>query len=151
MGKYNCLILQQLFKQFMSRKIYLNLPVKDLKKSISFFTKLGFAFNPQFTDENGTCMIVNDEVFVMLLLEKFFKSFIDNEICDTTKSTEVIVAMSVDSKTEVDDLVQKAITNGGKTHRQSIDHGWMMQKSFYDLDGHIWEIFFMDVNAMPKN
>ena len=135
----------------MSKKIYINLPVKELKKSISFFTKLGFAFNPQFTDENGTCMIVNDQVFVMLLAENFFKSFIDNEICDTTKSTEVLVAISVDSKKEVDDLVRKAITFGGKAHRQSMDHGWMIQKSFSDLDGHIWEIFYMDVNAMQKN
>ena len=93
----------------MKTKIFVNLPIRDLNKSVAFFTKLGFSFNPQFTDENATCMIVGEDIFVMLLVEKFFKSFTKKEVCDTSKSTEAIVALSVDSREKVDQLINKAI------------------------------------------
>jgi len=134
----------------VATKIFVNLPVKELKKSIGFFTELGFSFNPQFTDENGTCMILGEDSFVMLIVEKFFKTFTEKEICDATKSTEAILALSADSRNKVDEMVNKAIGAGGKTYREPQDQGWMYQRSFQDLDGHLWEIFFMDMSAMPQ-
>lgn len=127
-------------------KIFVNLPVKDLNKSIQFFTKLGFTFNPQFTDKNATCMIVNENIFVMLLIERFFKTFTKKEITDSKKNTEVIVALSVDSKEKVDNIVNKAIAAGGKTSNKPTDQGFMYGWSFQDLDGHLWEILYMDEN-----
>ena len=97
----------------MTTKIFVNLPVKDLNKTIGFFTKLGFRFDPQFTDANATCMIVGEDIFVMLLVEKFFKTFTKKEICDTTKNTEVIVALSAESREKVDQMINKAIEAGG--------------------------------------
>jgi uncharacterized protein len=132
----------------MSTQIFVNLPVKDLNKSVDFFTKLGYAFNPQFTDENATCMIVSEEIFVMLLVEKFFKTFTPKEICDTTKSAEVLIALSFNSRAEVDDMVAKAIAAGGTTYKEPQDLGFMYQHGFQDLDGHIWEIFFMEPSAV---
>jgi uncharacterized protein len=132
----------------MTRQIFVNLPVKDLSKSIEFFTKLGFTFNPQFTDENATCMIIGEHIFAMLLVEKFFKTFITKEICDTSKSAEVLVALSFDSRAEVDEIVAKAIAAGGSTYKEPLDMGFMYQHGFQDLDGHIWEIFFMDESAI---
>ena len=128
----------------MTRQIFVNLPVKNLNKSIEFFTRLGFTFNPQFTDENATCMIVDENIFVMLLVEEFFKTFAPKEICDTTKSVEVLVALSFESRVAVDEMVRKAIAAGGSTYKEPIDMGFMYQHGFQDLDGHIWEIFFMD-------
>jgi uncharacterized protein len=132
----------------MSTQIFVNLPVKDLNKSVDFFTKLGYAFNPQFTDENATCMIVSEDIFVMLLVEKFFKTFTPKEICDTTKSAEVLIALSFNSRAEVDDMVAKAIAAGGTTYKEPQDLGFMYQHGFQDLDGHIWEIFFMEPSAV---
>ncbi len=134
----------------MTRQIFVNLPVKDLNKSIEFFTKLGFTFNPQFTDENATCMIVSENIFVMLLVEKFFKTFTPKEICDTTNSAEVLVALSFDSRAEVDEIVAKAIAAGGTTYKEPNDMGFMYQHGFQDLDGHIWEIFFMEPSAVNQ-
>ena len=98
----------------MSTKIFVNLPVKDLNKTIEFFTKLGFSFNPQFTDKNATCMIIGNHSFVMLLVERFFKTFTSKEICDTTKDTEVIVALSTERREKVEDMINKVIEAGGK-------------------------------------
>ena len=98
----------------MATKIFVNLPVKDLNKTIEFFTKLGFTFNPQFTDENATCMIVGEDIFVMLLVEKFFKTFTKKEISDTTKDTEVIVALSAESREKVDQMISRVIEAGGE-------------------------------------
>jgi uncharacterized protein len=131
-------------------KIFVNLPVKDLNKTIEFFTKLGFKFNPQFTDENATCMIVGDDIFVMLLVEKFFKTFTKKEIADTSKNTEVIVALSVEGRENVDQMINKAIEYGGKESREPQDHGWMYGRSFEDIDGHLWEIIYMDESALKK-
>jgi len=132
-------------------QIFVNLPVKDLNKTKAFFTKLGFKFNQQFTDENSTCLIIGENIFAMLLVEKFYKTFTKKEICDTEKSTETILAMRVESKEEVDALTKKALEAGGLEPRDPQDHGWMYARSFQDIDGHLWEVFFMDVSSMPKN
>jgi predicted lactoylglutathione lyase len=124
----------------VTTKIFVNLPVKDLNKTIEFFTKLGFKFNPQFTDENATCMIVGEDIFVMLLVEKFFKTFTRKEICDTSKNSEVIVALSVESREKVDQMINKAIEAGGRDSREPQDHGWMYGRSFEDINGHILEV-----------
>jgi len=134
----------------MTTKIFVNLPVKDLNKAKEFFTKLDFKFNPQFTDENAACMIVGENIFVMLLVEKFFKIFTKKEICDTTKDTEAIVALSAESKEKVDETINKAIESGGIESREPQDHGWMYGRSFEDIDRHIWEIIYMDENAIKK-
>ena len=134
----------------MTRQIFVNLPVKDLNKSIEFFAKLGFTFNPQFTDENATCMIVGENIFSMLLVEKFFKTFTPKEICDTTKSAEVIVCLSSESRVEVDEMVRKAVAAGGTTYKEPQDHGFMYGHGFQDLDGHIWEIMYMEPSAINQ-
>jgi uncharacterized protein len=134
----------------MITNIFVNLPVKDLNKTVEFFTKLGFIFNPQFTDENATCMIVGKDIFVMLLVEKFFKTFTKKEISDTTKNTEAIVALSAQSREEVDQMMEKVVNAGGKEARDPQDHGWMYGRSFEDINGHLWEIFYMDESAMKK-
>jgi uncharacterized protein len=134
----------------MITNIFVNLPVKDLNKTVEFFTKLGFTFNPQFTDENATCMIVGKDIFVMLLVEKFFKTFTKKEISDTTKNTETIVALSAQSREEVDQMMEKVLGAGGREARDPQDHGWMYGRSFEDINGHLWEIFYMDESAMKK-
>jgi predicted lactoylglutathione lyase len=134
----------------MATKIFVNLPVKDLKKSIEFFTKLGFTFNPQFTDETATCMIVSEDIFVMLLTRDKFKTFTPKEICDATKSTEVLVALSYESREKVDDLVRKAVAAGGTTYSEAKDYGFMYQHGFQDPDGHIWELFYMEPEAINQ-
>ena len=131
----------------MARKMFVNLPVKDLKKSIGFFTKLGFTFNPQFSDETATCMIVSEDIFVMLLTHDKFKSFTPKAICDATKSTEVLVCLSCESRENVDDMVRKAVDAGGTTYNQPQDHGFMYGHGFQDLDGHIWELIYMRSSA----
>lgn len=120
----------------MATKIFVNLPVKDLNQSVEFFTKLGFSFNAQFTDETATCMIVSDDIFVMLLTYKKFKTFTPKEICDATKSTEVLVCLSSQSREKVDEMVRKAVAAGGTTYNEPQDHGFMYAHGFQDLDGH---------------
>jgi uncharacterized protein len=134
----------------MTRQIFVNLPVKDLSKSVEFFTKLDFTFNPQFTNEDATCMIVDENMFVMFLVEKYFQTFTPKEICDASKSTEVLVSLSFESRSEVDAMVVKAIEAGGTIHKEPIDMGVMYQHGFQDLDGHLWEIFFMDESAIGQ-
>src|SRR5687768_10152807 len=124
----------------MATQIFVNLPVKDLKRSVAFFTKLGYTFDPQFTDDNATCMIVGDNIFVMLLVESFFKTFTTKAICDATRSTEVLLALSAESRAKVDDLVAKAAAAGGTTPTEPKDHGFMYQHGYQDLDGHVWEL-----------
>jgi uncharacterized protein len=131
----------------MTRQIYVNLPIKDLKRSVEFFTKLGFTFNPQFTDENATCMIVGENIFVMLLVESFFKTFASKPISDATQSTEVLLAISLDSRAAVDEIVKKALDAGGTAPRKAQDHGFMYQHGFDDLDGHAWEVVYMQPAA----
>lgn len=134
----------------MPTKIFVNLPVKDLAKSAEFFTKLGFNFNPRFTDETAACMIVTEDIFVMLLTEAKFKEFTSKEICDATKSTEVLVCLSVESRARVDEMVRKAVSAGGTTYNEPQDHGFMYGHGFQDLDGHIWELVYMEPSAINE-
>ncbi len=124
-------------------KSFLNLPVQDLQKSIDFFTKLGFTFNPQFTDENATCMIINEESYVMLLVKEYFKTFTNKEIPDTTTSAQLTFAISYDSKDEVEQKIAIALAEGA-TDAGTQDMGFMFTRKFFDLDGHLWELFWMD-------
>jgi predicted lactoylglutathione lyase len=127
----------------MHSQIFVNLPVKDLKRSIDFFTKLGYTFNPQFTDDNATCMILGDNLFVMLLTEKFFGSFTNKAICDTSTANEALTCVACSSKAQVDELVSKARDAGAKVPRQAQDHGFMYAHGYEDLDGHTWELVHM--------
>lgn len=131
-----------------SRMIFVNLPVRDLDASKDFFTKLGFTFNPMFTDENAAAMIINDQATVMLLTEKYFKGFMKNEICNTGTHTEALLAVSCSSREHVDEQVKTALANGGRPAMDAKDHGFMYQSSFYDRDGHHWEVMWMDPAAM---
>jgi uncharacterized protein len=129
----------------MSTKIFVNLPVKDLEKSKEFFLKLGYSFNQQFTDEKAASLVISEHIYAMLITEPFFKTFIPNkEISDTTTTKEVLIALSTESKQEVDDLTNKAIAAGGRQFREPEDHGFMYARSFEDLDGHVWEVIWMD-------
>ncbi|MBB3062538.1 VOC family protein [Microbulbifer rhizosphaerae] len=135
----------------MSKKIFVNLPVAELGKSIEFFSRLGFDFNAQFTDETATCMVISDSIFVMLLTREKFSSFTPGmEICDTGKSTEVLICLSADSREEVDALISKATAAGGSAFREPEDHGFMYGRAFRDLDGHIWEVVWMDPAALQQ-
>ena len=134
----------------MSRKIFVNLPIKNMEKSQTFFKSLGFSFDAKFTNEQGACMVISeDHSYVMLLVEPFFSTFIKKSIADASKTTEVLVCLSCESRAEVDELVKKAIAAGGKTPNAPQDHGFMYGHGFEDLDGHIWELMWMDPNAAP--
>jgi predicted lactoylglutathione lyase len=135
----------------MATKIFVNLPVKDLDKSVEFFTKLGFTFNPQFTDKNATCMIVGEDIFVMLLVEEFFKTFTKKKISDASTSTEVILALSADSKEKVDEMIRNATDAGATTPIEKQDQGWMYSHGFQDLDGHLWEVIYMDAAGINQS
>lgn len=134
----------------MATKIFVNLPVQKLDRSIDFFTKLGFTFNPEFTDETATCMIVSEDIFVMLLTHDKFQTFTPKAICDATKSTEVLVCLSTESRKEVDEMVSKAQAAGGTTYNEPQDHGFMYAHGFQDLDGHIWELIYMEPSAVNQ-
>ncbi|MCE3200172.1 VOC family protein [Paenibacillus sonchi] len=129
---------------FKAGQLFVNLPVNDLQASINFFTALGFEFNLQYTDENATCLIINDNTFAMLLTKEFFKTFVSKEITDTSSHTEVIMAFSASSRAEVDELVHKALAAGGKKYNDPVDHGFMYSWSFQDIDGHLWETMYME-------
>ena len=135
----------------MSSKIFINLAVKDLTKTIEFFTQLGFAFNPQFTDENAACMVINDQAFAMLLTEAYFRGFTPKgkEVADAHRSTEVLLAFDVASRAAVDETAAKMLALGATEGRDPQDLGFMYSRSLNDLDGHIWEVFWMDPNAAP--
>jgi uncharacterized protein len=130
-----------------TRKLFVNLPIRDMKRSKEFFSLLGFEFNPKFTNEQGACLVVSDHAFVMLLVESFFQTFSPKAIGDAAQQTEVINALSCASRAEVDAIYQKAIAAGGKTAMPAQDHGFMYSTSFYDLDGHHWELVWMDPAA----
>ena len=133
----------------MPRNLYVNLPVKDLERTVDFFTALGFAFNPMFTDENATCMIVNDGASVMLLVESYFATFTGKPVADAKAVTETLLAISVDSRAEVDDFVARAIAKGAVEYAEPKDYGFMYQRGIADLDGHQWEVFHMDESQFP--
>jgi uncharacterized protein len=135
----------------MSRQIYVNLPIKNMERSKAFFGALGFSFNPQFTNEQGACMVITDTIYVMLLVEPFFQTFTKKQIADAGKTTEVLICLSCASRAEVDELVRKAIAAGASTPNAPQDHGFMYGHGFQDLDGHIWELMYMDPNAAPPH
>lgn len=134
----------------MQTKIFVNLPVKDLNRSIEFFKKLGYTFNPQFTDEKATCMIISEENYVMLVTEPFFRTFTKKQISDATTSTEVIISLTADSREAVDEMIRKAVEAGAKTPNDPQDYGWMYQHGYEDPDGHLWEVFYMDMAEFER-
>lgn len=127
----------------MHSQMFVNLPVRNLQRSVDFFTKVGYSFNPQFTDENASCMIVGDNLFVMLLTEKFFSSFTCKAIADTRQATETLTCLSCSSREQVDELVAKARAAGALVPRAAQDHGFMYAHGYEDLDGHTWELVHM--------
>lgn len=131
-------------------QMFVNLPVKNLDRSVAFFTQVGYSFNPQFTDENATCMILGENLFVMLLVEPFFQTFTSKSLCDTGKSLETLIAVPVGNRQEVDALIDKVVAAGGKVVGEPRDYGFMYQRSYEDLDGHTWEVFYMDMSQMPQ-
>jgi len=131
----------------MSKQVFINLPVADLPKSMAFFKALGFSHNPQFTDDTAACIVISETIFVMLLTHSKFRDFTPKSICDTTKSAEVLLCLSCDSRSQVEDLVAKAVAAGGSIYANPKDYGFMYQHSFADPDGHQWELIHM--NAMP--
>lgn len=134
----------------MATQIFLNLPVKDLDKSIAFFTKLGYTFNPQFTNEKATCMIISDTIYVMLLTVPFFQSFTKKEIIDAHKAVECYICLSAESKDVVNEMIAKAEAAGATIPDEATDYGFMYQHSYDDLDGHHWEIMWMDPAGPPQ-
>jgi len=133
----------------MLRQIFVNLPIKDMQRSLAFFKALGLSFNKQFTNEQGACLEIAENIYAMLLVEAFFQGFTKLPIADARKSTEVLIALSCDSRAEVDALVAKAVAAGATTPNAPTDHGFMYQSGFADLDGHQWEVFWMDQSAAP--
>jgi len=127
-----------------ARKIFVNLPVKDLQRTKAFFEKLGFTYNAQFTDDKAACMIISEEAYVMLLTEPFFQTFTKKQIADTQRASEGLFCLSCDSRAEVDQLVETALESGGSRAMDPQDHGFMYGWSFYDPDGHHWEVMWMD-------
>ena len=134
----------------MATKIFVNLPVKNLNNSMEFFAKLGFSFNTQFTNEHAACMVVSDDIFVMLLAEPFFKTFTKKEIADTSKTIEALICLSAKSKKKVDEMVNNAKQAGGTIPNPKQDQGFMYGHGFEDLDGHTWEVMWMDPAAIKR-
>lgn len=132
----------------MATKIFVNLPVKDLQKTKDFFVMLGFEFNAQFSDDTGACMIVSEDAYVMLLTHPKFKEFAPQPIANANESTEVLVALSCESRAKVDEMVAQAVVAGGRIYSKPKDYGFMYGHSFQDLDGHVWELFYMDPSAV---
>jgi hypothetical protein len=133
----------------MPTQIFVNLPVKDLHRSVAFFSALGYGFNPQFTNENATCMIVSESIGVMLLVEPFFQTFTHKPVADAHQATEVLICLTTESRAAVDELVAKAQAAGGNVPRPAVDHGFMYQHGYEDLDGHVWELVYMEPGAAP--
>ena len=133
-----------------SRKLFVNLPVHDLPRTKAFFAKLGFGFNPQFTNDEAACMPIGEDAFVMLLRRERFRDFTKKEICDTSRYTEGLFALSCESRAEVDAMLRTALAEGAKEATDPQDHGFMYVRTFYDLDGHHWEIMWMDPAAIER-
>ena len=128
----------------MTKQIFVNLPVKDLNKSKTFFEGLGYSFNPQFTNEDAACMVISETIYAMLLTEPYFKKFTNKDVVDAKKATEVLVCLSTESRAEVDEIVRKAVAAGGRIYNEPQDHGFMYGHGFEDLDGHQWEFVYME-------
>ncbi len=127
----------------MAKQIFVNLPVADLERAIAFFSALGFTFNAQWTDSSATCMIVGENIFVMLLNRERFQTFTPKPVADARQTTEVLVCLGLDSRDEVDTLVRKAVAAGGSIYNEAQDHGFMYGHGFQDLDGHLWELVYL--------
>ena len=134
----------------MFRQIFVNLPIQDMARSQAFFKALGLSFNQRFTNEHGACLEIGENFYAMLLVQPFFQGFTQKPISDAHQSTEVILALSVDSRAEVEDVIARAVAAGATTPNAPQDHGFMFQHGFADLDGHQWEVFWMDESAMPS-
>ena len=133
----------------MSKQVFINFAVDDLEKSKAFFEALGYFINPQFSDENGACLVIDEgHIYAMLLTEAHFKQFTTKKLVDAKTANETLIALSFDSREEVDAMHDKAIAAGGKLHREE-DLGFMYTKAIQDLDGHVWELFFMDMSKLP--
>lgn len=125
-------------------KIFVNLPVQDLNRSMDFFKALDYTFNMKFTNEDGACLVLGDDIFIMLVDKPFFKSFITNDVADSKQVTETIISLSVNSRDAVETLVDKALAAGGSPSQETRDMGFMYTRCFLDPDGHHWEVFYMD-------
>ncbi len=134
----------------MPTQVFINLPVKDLEKSKAFFAHLGYTFNPQFTNDKAACMVISDTIYAMLLTEPFFQGFTKKAIADGHSSKEVIICLSCDSRAAVDDTIKKAWEAGGTAAMPAQDHGFMYYHSFEDLDGHHWEVMFMESDSIQQ-
>ncbi|MFA9186889.1 VOC family protein [Flavobacterium sp. FBOR7N2.3] len=134
----------------MKTQIFLNLPVRDLNRSVAFFTQLGFSFNPKYTDEKATCLIIGKNINAMLLVEEFYSTFTNKQICNTDTTSEVLIAISVETREQVDEIITKAVKAGETEYMETKDYGWMYQRTFLDIDGHHWEIFFADESQIPN-
>jgi len=135
----------------MKTKIFLNLAVKDLNKAVSFYNELGFSTNPKFTNEKGACIVIDENIFVMILVEEFYKTFTNKQICDSATTSEVLISISLDSRKQVDEMFEKAVKAGGTDYIEGKDYGWMYQRTFLDPDGHHWEVFYMDESQIPDS
>lgn len=135
----------------MVKQIFVNLPVKDLEASKVFWTALGFSFNPQFTDANAAALVLGESIFAMLILPAFFSTFTAKKIIDAHTDIEVINAISLESKAEIDSIMSKVLAAGGSEPRPVMDYGWMYNRAFQDLDGHLWEVLWMDLSQAPAN
>lgn len=127
----------------MHKQIFVNIAIGDMQKSQAFFKQLGFSFNPQFTNDQGACMVISDDIYAMLLTRDFFQGFTGKPLVDARQATEVLICLSCESRAEVDDLVARAVAAGGTAPRAPQDHGFMYGHGFEDLDGHIWELVYM--------
>jgi uncharacterized protein len=134
----------------MRSQIFINLPVKDLEKSFQFYSSIGFTNNPQFSDESAKCMIFSEEIFVMLLTHERFQTFITKPITDVSKSTSAILSISLESVEKVNEISENALLAGGKEPVEAKDYDFMQQRTIEDLDGHIWEFFYMDMSKFPQ-
>jgi uncharacterized protein len=134
----------------MATKIFINLPVADLQKAMTFYTAIGFANNPQFTDETAACMVLTEEIYVMLLTHSKFNEFTPREVGNAFQTTSVINCLSFDSIEEVNAMADKALKAGGKELMEAKDYGFMQQRSFEDVDGHLWEVLYMDMAKFPQ-
>jgi predicted lactoylglutathione lyase len=133
----------------MPKAIFVNLACQDLRRSKAFFEALGFSFNPQFTNDDAACLVISDRIYAMLHTPASFRRFTSKDIADAHKTSEALLALQVESKETVDAFLEKALAAGGRQSREPQDHGFMYERAFEDLDGHIWEIFWMDVQAAP--
>jgi len=135
----------------MTKNLFLNLPVRDVQRSIGFFRQLGYGFNAQFTNEKAACLVISEHINVMLVGEQLFAGFTPRAIADARVGTEMIAALAVDSRAEVDELMEKALAAGAASLMPVQDHGFMYQRGFEDPDGHLWEVFYMDPDYVQAN